>query len=140
MSFRRGAETFYQLSATIRNARAEGRVAMQAYLNTVGRNKVGFTVTGREADGAPRYIDGMRGVVERNTMRYYAAIEAYLGALSTPPQARVEKSMRDWFTAVEGYPRQLHEMERAEYLDMKRKEYSRQQAQAIGRAVARDGG
>jgi hypothetical protein len=105
-----------------------GRLAMQAYLGTVGRSKVGFTVAGTQADGRPLHIGGMRGVVERNTMRYYLAIEAFLGALSTPPQARLEKRLRDWFAAAERYPRQLHEMERDEYLDMKRKEYLRQQA------------
>ena len=105
-----------------------GRLAMQAYLGTLGRSKVGFTVAGTQADGRPLHIGGMRGVVERNTMRYYLAIEAYLGALSTPPQARLEKRLRDWFAAAERYPRQLHDMERDEYLDMKRKEYLRQQA------------
>lgn len=105
-----------------------GRLAMRAYLATSGRNKVGFTVVGKQSDGRPLHIGGMRGVVERNTMRYYLAIEAFLGALSAPPQARLEKSLRDWFAAIERYPRQLHELEQSEYLDMKRKEYLRQQA------------
>jgi len=109
---------------------------MQAYLGTIGRNKVGFTVVGKQDDGQPRYIGGMRGLVERNTMRYYLAIEAFLGALSSPPQARVEKSLRDWFAAVESYPRQLHEMEQGEYLAMKRREYSRQQAVMTGTGSA----
>ena len=107
-----------------------GRLAMQAYLGTIGSGKVGFSVMGKQSDGRPLYIDGMRGMVERNTMRYYLAIEAFLGALSTPPQARLEKSLHDWFTAIERYPRQLHELEQTEYLDMKRKEYLRQRADA----------
>ncbi len=107
-----------------------GRLAMQGYLLTVGRNKVGFTVSGTDSKGDPEYIGGIRGVVERNTMRYHLAIEAYLGALSSPPQERVEKSLRDWYAATEGYRRQLHEMELGEYLAMKRKEYLRQQTQA----------
>ena len=105
------------------------RLAMQAYLGTTGRNKVGFTVAGTRSDGQPLHIGGMRGVVERNTMRYYLAIEAFLGALSAPPQARLEKRLHDWFAAVERYPRQLHEMEQDAYLEMKRKEYRRQQAE-----------
>jgi hypothetical protein len=105
-----------------------GRLAMRVYLGTIGKGKVGFTVAGTQADGRPLHIGGVRGVVERNTMRYYLAIEAFLGALSTLPQARLEKRLRDWFAAAERYPRQLHEMERDEYLDMKRKEYLRQQA------------
>jgi hypothetical protein len=63
-------------------------------------------------------------------MRYYLAIEAFLGALSVPPQARLEKSLRDWFAGIERYPRQLHEMEQGAYLDMKRREYVRQRAEA----------
>lgn len=107
-----------------------GRFAMQAYLSTSGSDKVGFTVVGKQADGQPLHIGGMRGVVERNTMRYYLAIEAYLGALSAPAQARIEKSLSDWFAASERYPRQLHELDRGTYLEMKRREYLRQQAEA----------
>ena len=105
-----------------------GRLAMQVYLGTGGRGKVGFTVTGTQADGQPLYIGGMRGVVERNTMRYFLAIEAFLGAQSVLPQVRLEKRLRDWYAAAERYPRQLHEIERSEYLEMKRREHLRQQA------------
>jgi len=107
-----------------------GRLAMRTYLRTIGGHKVGFTVVGKQSGGQPVHVGGMRGLVERNTMRYYLAIEAFLGALSVPPQARFEKRLRDWFAAIERYPRQLHEMELGEYLDMKRKEYLRQQAAA----------
>lgn len=104
-----------------------GRLAMQGYLATLGRDKVGFTVTGRQADGQPQYIGGTLGAAERNTMRYHLAIEAYLANLSAAPPQRMEKSFRDWFTATERYPRQLHEVEQEDYLAMKRKEYARQQ-------------
>jgi len=105
-----------------------GRLALQAYLATIGRNKVGFGVAATGPDGKPVYIGGTRGLVERNTMRYYLAIEAFLGAESAPPQERLERRLRDWFAASERYPRQLHEMEQGEYLGMKRKEYLRQQS------------
>lgn len=105
-----------------------GRLALQTYLATVGRDKVGFTVAGAQADGQPLLVRGMRGLVERNTMRYYLAIEAFLGALSAPQQARFEQSLRDWFAATERYAPQLHELEQAEYLDMKGREYRRQRA------------
>lgn len=111
-----------------------GRMAMQTYLATIGRNKVGFTATGKQANGEIQRIGGMRGVVERNTMRYYLAIDAYLGALAVPPDARLEKSLRDWYAGIERYPRQLHEMERGEYLAMKRKEFLRLQTGASPKA------
>ena len=103
-----------------------GKLAMQVYLGSAGAGKVGFTVVGKQADGAPEYIGGMRGVIERNTMRYYLAIESHLGALSAPPQARIDRSLRDWYAATERYPRQLHELGQTEYLEMKRREYRRQ--------------
>ncbi|HEY9237415.1 MAG TPA: hypothetical protein VIP10_01135 [Burkholderiaceae bacterium] len=103
------------------------RLAMQAYLGTAGRDKVGFSVTGKGDDGKPIYIDGVRGVVERNTMRYYLAIEAYLRALGSERQ---EKRLRDWFDATERHARQLHEIERDDYLKMKRNEIQRQRAAA----------
>lgn len=119
-------KTFIRLSYSYAYG-AVARLAMQAYLRTIAQDKVGFTVVGKEVDGEPHFVGGMRGVVERNTMRYYLAIEAFLGALSAPLNARMAKSLGDWFTATEGYPRQLREIGRGEYLEMKRKEYARQQ-------------
>jgi hypothetical protein len=104
-----------------------GRLAMQTYLATLGSGKVGFTRAGKQSDGQPDYIGGVRGVVERNTMRYYLAIDAYLGALSAPPSEQLNKRLQNWFTAIELYPRQLHELDRAAYLDMKRRELLRMQ-------------
>ncbi|HSJ81395.1 MAG TPA: hypothetical protein VK910_09260 [Thiobacillus sp.] len=104
-----------------------GRLAMKTYLATIGSGKVGFTQTGRQSGGQPEHIGGMRGVVERNTMRYYLAIDAYLGALATAPPLQLQKRLQSWFSATEQYPRQLREVERAAYMDMKRSEYLRQQ-------------
>lgn len=104
-----------------------GRLAMQTYLATIGSSKVGFTVIGQRIDGQSDYIGGVRGVVERNTMRYYLAIDSFLATASAPPTVQLEKRLQSWFSAVERYPRQLHEMDRDAYLEMKRAEYLRQQ-------------
>ena len=98
------------------------RVALQGYLATLGRNKVGFSVVGRQADGQPQFIGGTRGLIERNTMRYYLAVEAYLGALSSPPALRFEKRLADWHAGIERYHVQLHELELGEYLSLKRRQ------------------
>jgi hypothetical protein len=100
------------------------KLAMQTYLGTIGASKVGFTVTGSE-NGKPTYVGGMLGATERNTMRYFLAIEAYLASLAAPEGERVDKRLNDWFAATEKYPRQLHEMDRGEYLAMKQKETKR---------------
>lgn len=107
---------------------AVGRFAMQMYLSTVGAEKVGFTVTGRGADGQPVYMNGVRGAIERNVMRYYLAIDAYMASLRVPPEQRLDKRIETWFTGTERYPRQLREMDRSTYLAMKRGEHERQQA------------
>ena len=103
-----------------------GRIAMKTYLATIGSGKVGFTVTRRQGNGQPEYIRGMRGLVERNAMRYYLAIDAYLGASAAPPSQQLQKRLQAWFTATEQYPRQLHEMERSAYIGMKLTENLRQ--------------
>ena len=102
-------------------------LAMKSYLLTLGRSKVGFTIVGKQPDGQPEYMQGMRGVVERNTMRYFLAIEAYLSAVSAPPAQQLEQRLQHWFSATERYPRQLHEVDRSTFLAMKRDEYLRQQ-------------
>jgi len=104
-----------------------GRLAMALYLSTSGSDKVGFTVIGDPNDPAPKFIGGVRGAIERNTMRYYLAIDAYLGALAAPVPARFEQSLERWFNATELYPRQLREIDRDTYFAMKRSEYLRQQ-------------
>ncbi len=107
---------------------AASELAMKAYLATLGRTKVGFSVEGEAANGQPRYVRGMRGAIERNAMRYYLAIEAYLGALSLPSAQQVDRRLADWFDASERYALQLREMEREAYLEMKRREIMRQQS------------
>jgi hypothetical protein len=104
-----------------------GSLAMQGYLATTGRNKVGFTITGQTADGKPKFIQGVRGIVERNTMRYYLAIDAYLAELNTPAQDLLEQRLQRWYSYTSQYASQLQEVERDDYLAMKRREYQRQQ-------------
>ncbi len=113
--------SFIHMSYSYRYGTA-ARLAMQGYLATLGRDKVGFTVTGQASDGNPVYVDGVRGVLERNTMRYYLAIEAYLASTGLSPGQQLEQRLAAWYDSTERYARQLHELGRDEYLAMKRKE------------------
>ncbi len=105
--------------------RSTTRMGMNMYLATGGRDKVGFSIVERTPDGRPVYVGGVRGVVERNTMRYYLALETYLSTLDAPAPERVEKRLRVFHAALERYPRQLHEHDLAEYLAIKRRDVSR---------------
>lgn len=96
------------------------RLLLQSYLATLGRDKVGFTVQ-EEGQGA-RLVGGLRGIVERTAMRYYLAIDAWLQTLPLPPERRALARLERWFDATERHPRQLHEVDRATYLQAKRRE------------------
>jgi len=74
-------------------------------------------------------VDGLRGALERNVMRYYLAIDAYLAASASPPQEQLEERLRDWFESTERYALQLHEVDQNEYLEMKRRECALQASQ-----------
>lgn len=103
-----------------------GRLAMQGYLATVGSGKIGFTQINEGQKS--RYVGGMRGTVERNTMRYYLAIEAFLASLGHPTAQQLDKRLQYWFDATEEYRQQLHEVDRDSYLTMKKAEYQRQKS------------
>ena len=119
------------------------KLAMKGYLSTTGRNKIGFTQTGTSSDGKPEYIKGVRGVVERNAMRYYVAIDSFLNAVPLPREQQFEKRLGDCIDILEQYALQLHEVDqpwdkdvsfrevdRDVYLEMKRNERQRQLAQS----------
>ncbi|MEJ2141852.1 MAG: hypothetical protein P8Y24_05775 [Gammaproteobacteria bacterium] len=98
------------------------RMAMKTYLATLGRDKVGFTVIDTDSNGDPVYIDGVRGVIERNAIRYYYAIQAYLDTVSTAHEKLLLTRLNRWFDLTEQHHEQLYEMEKKEYLDYKQQE------------------
>lgn len=95
------------------------RMAMDAYLATSGREKVGFSVVERRPDGQPVRVDGVRGVVERSAMRHYLAIEAFLDSLDAPAGERLESRLRGWYAAISRHPQLREEVGRDEYVQMK---------------------
>lgn len=121
--------TFIHLTYTYGFGMA-AKLAMKGYLSTAGRNKIGFTQTGTGSDGKPEYIKGVRGVVERNAMRYYVAIDSFLNAVPLPREQQFEKRLSDCIDMLDQYAPQLHEVDRDVYLDMKRHERQRQLGKA----------
>ncbi len=116
-------QTFLHIVYSCRYSMA-GWLLMKTYLSTIGRDKAGFTINGIQSDGKPSYIGGMRGLVERNTMRYYLAIDAYMSALTLPADKQLEKRLSNWISAAEQYQQQLNEVDSQEYIRMKYKEYN----------------
>lgn len=106
------------------------RMATSAYLASAGRDKVGFSIAGRDGQGRPVLVGGIQGVAERNTMRYFLAIESFLATLDVSPEQRLDQRLRHFHAALERHPAQLHETELGEYLAMKRREAGRPAAAA----------
>jgi len=110
------------------NTTLVARLAMRAYLATAGREKIGFTVVGTQADGSPSYLRGERASLERNVMRYYLALVAHCSVRSGPPDERLQARLRAWFALTERHAAQLHEYGLADYLREKQLDLARQAA------------
>lgn len=96
-------------------------------MKTFGGGKIGFSVIGSDSNGSPVYVRGLRGSVERNVVRYYLAILAYMDTLEIPAEQRFEKRISQWYALAARYKKQLLEMEKEEYLTYKRHDRESQQ-------------
>lgn len=97
------------------------RMATRTYFSTIGRDKVGFSVV--KKGGKNRYVEGERAAIERNTVRYYLALEAFIDTMGAPEAQRFEQRLSRWYDLTAKYPRQLKEVEKSEYLANKRREH-----------------
>ena len=102
------------------------KMAMQTYLATLGRDKVGFTQIGTNDDSEPIYIQGLQGVVERNVMRYIFAIESVLESRNSADEYRHTAQLVHWYAHIQKFPKQLADLTREEYMDNKQRERSNQ--------------
>ena len=114
------------------------KTALRVYYATLARKKVGFTTSGHDKNGNPVYVRGTQGVIERNAVRYYFSIQAYLMAMSSPEPERFDKSVRIWYSLISRFPRQLIELSKDEYIQNKQLE-RRNQVQYQSRVSPPDG-
>lgn len=99
------------------------RLAMQVYLGTFGSRKIGFSMVKTGPNQPPRPVTGLRGAVERNTIRYFLAMEVYLQTRELPEPERQDRRLRNWFDATEQYHAQLYEIDRDTYLTVKKQDF-----------------
>jgi hypothetical protein len=100
--------------------------ALSVYLGTGGSNKIGFSVVADDPVGNPVFVKGLRGLVERNAVRYYLAVQAYLDTLSVPEPERLSQRLSLWFDLTDQFKAQLFEMDKKEYIQNKLREYNNQ--------------
>jgi hypothetical protein len=102
------------------------RWGLQAYLATWGGDKVGFSMLSSRPDLPGMPVRGIRGLVERNAMRYLLALQAWAASLRLPEEQQTEARLEAWFDATQQFAPQLYEVPRDDYLRMKRSELKRQ--------------
>jgi hypothetical protein len=120
-----GGRTFVHVSYEYSDSFAP-RLAAKLYFATIGRSKVGFTVLGTESTGEPIYIGGPRGSIERNAVRYYFAIQAFMDTLRYPEESRFSRRVSDWYDLTSRYRQQLFELDKEDYLAFKTKDHENQ--------------
>jgi len=103
------------------------RLAIKSYFSTLGGNKIGFSIASKDSDNNPQYVKGVLGAVERNAVRYYFALQAYLDSLKLPLSQQFEYSISRWYDLTAKFPRQLYEMDKGEYMNYKRRERANQE-------------
>lgn len=97
------------------------------YLSTVGRKKIGFSISGETWGGEPKYVRGQRGGSERNVVRYLLSIQAYFETIGSETGDKLyRKRVGRWFELTQNYKRQLYELSRRDYIAIKMRERKNQ--------------
>jgi hypothetical protein len=120
-----GGRTFVRVSYSYNDSIAL-RLAENIYFATLGRGKVGFTVTGTGTSGNPVYIGGPRGALERSAVRYYFAIQSVMNTLRYPEESRFSMRINEWYDLTTRYRKQLFDLDKKDYLAFKTKEHKNQ--------------
>jgi hypothetical protein len=101
------------------------RMATNTYVNVFARDKPGFTEI-QEPGGKKKLITGFPAVIERSSVRAYFALKAYTLNYHLPPDKRFEACLKTWYDLNQPYKKQLYELERDQYLQIKRREHKNQ--------------
>ncbi|MGW8247454.1 MAG: hypothetical protein ACWGOV_05020 [Acidiferrobacterales bacterium] len=101
------------------------RMATNTYVNVFARDKPGFTEI-QEPGGKKKLITGFPAVIERSSVRAYFALKAYMLNHHLPPAKRFDACLNTWYDLNQPYKKQLYELERDQYLQIKRREHKNQ--------------
>jgi len=101
------------------------RMATYTYIKVFARDKPGFTEI-REPGGKKKLITGFPAVIERSTVRAYFALKAYMLNYHLPPAKRFDACLNTWYELNQPYKKQLYELGRDQYLQIKQREHKNQ--------------
>jgi len=95
---------------------------LKGYLATLGRKKVGFTIKQYDQEQHPVYVRGIQGIVERNSMRYFLAIQAFLDTVQDD-RSDWQARMNRWYQLSEPFKTQLIEYDDKKYIEYKQPQF-----------------
>ena len=99
----------------------------KVYFATVGSGKVGFSTMGKDRSGRVRYVKGQRGGAERNIVRYLLSMKSYFETIEWEHESDIyERRLDYWFDLTEQHKKQLNEMDREAYMNIKLRERNNQ--------------
>ena len=78
-----------------------------------------MTISG---DGTQQYITGFPAIIERSIVRSYFALKAHLLNQNAAVGTRHEARLQSWYDLNLPHKLQLYELDREEYLQIKRRE------------------
>lgn len=119
-------ETILHFKSSIEMSTAS-RLATTTYLATLGRHRIGFSLVD-DGEGEKTPIKGVQGMIERNAMRYYLALQTHMEQRKEPETHRFEQSINAWYDLTERYHDQLYEVSREDYIENKKNERLNQTA------------
>ena len=99
------------------------KLAINSYLATLGRQKVGFSVEGYDENNEPVYVKGLQGIVERNSMRYFIAISSHIDTYALDRKQWHPRIDR-WYNLAKRFNRQLIEVNDGNYIETKQQEFA----------------
>lgn len=102
------------------------RMATYTYINVFARNKPGFTMVKQDDAAKPSPITGFPAIIERSSVRAYLALKSLLTNRHLRPEQQFEARLRTWYDLNSPYNKQLYELDRNQYLDIKRRERANQ--------------
>jgi hypothetical protein len=97
-------------------------IVANIYLSTAAKAKSGISIIGYNDDGSPAYTSGETASFERNILRYYFAISAFLQNINiSVDKQRHVLQLNTWYAQTTNYP-QLYEIQHVEYVSTKTRE------------------
>lgn len=118
-----GGRSLVRLSYSI-NLGWFARASLRVYFSTLGRARIGFTLESTDESGDPEFVTGLRGMIERNTVRFYFALQAFM---EHPNPEQFEARLLRWFELTDRYPEHLRELDEETYISQKLRERANQE-------------